>query len=64
MLSNDGVLRLLAHASGDDYFGDWSPDGKQVVFYSIHEQPEWEADLYVVNADGSEPSDGKPETGA
>jgi Tol biopolymer transport system component len=54
IVSDDGVLHLLAHTSGDDYMGHWSPDGKRVVFYSVQEQPQSETDLYVINADGSE----------
>jgi|GEM_PF-2379682 len=33
----------------------WSPDGSEIVFSSISDIGEWNADLWIVSADGGEP---------
>jgi eukaryotic-like serine/threonine-protein kinase len=43
-----GTPRLLADASGNHDAGAWSPDGKQLVYFSG-------SDMYLANADGAAP---------
>jgi Tol biopolymer transport system component len=48
-----GVLRLTT-AEGADEDPAWSPDGQKIVFDSDRDNPDGWADLYVMNADGSD----------
>lgn len=48
----DGTgLRRLTHHAHHDYNPQWSPDGKQVLFYRKHPE-EYRADLYLIDAPG------------
>ena len=54
LMNADGSdTRRLVDTGLDDYFPDWSPDGKQIVFFAAN-WPTIQQDIYVVNADGSD----------
>jgi Tol biopolymer transport system component len=50
-------LRLLLDLPGAEARMDWSPDGTRIAFayYANPDRPWFDSDIYVVNADGSDP---------
>jgi Tol biopolymer transport system component len=51
-----GQTRLTTSAANVDNFDPaWSPDGKQIAFFSNRDNPGNESDLWIMNADGSSP---------
>ena len=52
-----GVTRLIDDDAYDDLSPDWSPDGQRIAFYrrdALESGGDGDADIYVMNADGSE----------
>jgi Tol biopolymer transport system component len=52
--SNGYGVRRLTDAAGEDNGPAWSPDGQKIAFESDRDVPDGSADLYVMNADGSD----------
>lgn len=52
--SNGQGVRRLTNAEGADEDPAWSPDGQKIAFDSDRDNPDGGADLYVMNADGSD----------
>jgi Tol biopolymer transport system component len=48
--ANGSLQGRLSEIRGD--LGDWSPDGKRVVFSSDQDNQERKADIYIIDADG------------
>ena len=51
-----GARRQLTDGTHDDFGPKWSPDGKRIVFVSRRESVRTNSDLYVIAADGGEPT--------
>ena len=51
-----GLVNLTNFKSTDDSEPSWSPDGRRIVFVSYDGNREGNSDIYVMNADGSEPA--------
>jgi len=52
MNADGSNLTQLTNVQDINYFPDWSPDGKKIVFTSIRD-PRGNTDICVMNADGS-----------
>jgi Tol biopolymer transport system component len=52
--SNGQGVRRLTNAGGADEDPAWSPDGQKIAFDSERDNPDGSADLYIMNADGSD----------
>ena len=50
----DGVEHRVTSGEYDHYLGDWSPDGRWLVYTEFH--PETGADLWIVDAEGAGPA--------
>jgi Tol biopolymer transport system component len=53
VMSADGTLDQLTEGPARDAAPDWSPDGSKIVFESSGRDGKYDADIFVMNADGS-----------
>lgn len=51
MNSDGGEKKQITNNEFEDCFFDWSPDGKQIAFWSLRNK---QGDIYVINIDGSD----------
>jgi dipeptidyl aminopeptidase/acylaminoacyl peptidase len=57
MNANGSGLMNLTQSGGLDYGPAWSPDGMKIAFGTLRSPPSFDAEIYVMNADGSAQTD-------